>query len=155
MGLDMFLMGRYNVRFGSESEKLGAEIESLLPDLADIPSHWGPDTHKVREITVDLGYWRKANAIHRWFVENCQDGVDDCGTYPVSRANLQTLLELCQRVLGFRHLAEEQLPTLEGFFFGGTAYDDAYYQDVEDTIKIIKDCLRLSPNWDFEYHSSW
>ena len=27
---------------------------------------------------VCVAYWRKANAIHSWFVENCQDGVDEC-----------------------------------------------------------------------------
>ena len=26
-----------------------------------------------------IASWRKANAIHKWFVDNVQDGVDDCG----------------------------------------------------------------------------
>ena len=28
-------------------------------------------------------YWRKANAIHGWFVKNAQQGIDDCRTYSV------------------------------------------------------------------------
>ena len=155
MGLDMYLMGRRSLRYGPNAQSAGSAIESLFPELEHIPSHWGSDTHKISEITVDLGYWRKANAIHRWFVENCQDGRDDCGTYNVSRDKLVALLELCQRVVGFRHLAEEQLPTLEGFFFGSTGYGDSYYRDLEDTIGIIERCLELPPEWSFEYHSSW
>ena len=27
---------------------------------------------------IEVGYWRKANQIHNWFVENIQNGIDDC-----------------------------------------------------------------------------
>lgn len=51
----------------------------------------------------------------------------------------------------------ELLPTASGFFFGGTDYDEWYFKDVEDTIKIINDVLDTT---DFEkqiifYRSSW
>ena len=26
----------------------------------------------------EVAYWRKFNALHNWFVQNCQDGVDEC-----------------------------------------------------------------------------
>ena len=32
------------------------------------------------ETHEEVGYWRKANAIHGWFVRNVQNGKDDCGT---------------------------------------------------------------------------
>lgn len=38
-------------------------------------------------------YWRKANQIHKWFVDNVQDGNDDCGRYYVSKDNLKNLLD--------------------------------------------------------------
>ncbi len=50
---------------------------------------------------------------------------------------------------------EELLPTTSGFFFGATNYDEYYFNDLELTIEIIDKCLKLSENWDFEYHSSW
>lgn len=154
MGLDMYLHARCYV--GTPSKKdLSLNIESMFPELRDIPSHWGVGEPKLREVVFDVGYWRKANAIHRWFVENCQKGVDDCGTYDVHRIQLATLKETCERVLGFRHLAETQLPTQSGFFFGGTDYDDGYYHDVENTLEIVTRCLELSPEWEFSYHSSW
>ena len=46
----------------------------------------------------EVGYWRKANQIHKWFVDNVQDGVDDCGAYNVSRSQINELLRLCQMV---------------------------------------------------------
>ena len=30
---------------------------------------------------VEIGYWRKSNQIHKWFVDNIQEGVDNCATY--------------------------------------------------------------------------
>jgi len=37
--------------------------------------------NKVVTIELDYAYWRKANQIHNWFVENVKDGVDNCGNY--------------------------------------------------------------------------
>jgi hypothetical protein len=46
----------------------------------------------------EVGYWRKANAIHKWFVNNVQGYVDDCGYYEVSREQLEDLLDTCIQV---------------------------------------------------------
>ena len=52
-------------------------------------------------------------------------------------------------------VAEKLLPVEGGFFFGGTAYDEWYYQDLEATKEIIENCLQLSEDWEFEYRASW
>lgn len=59
------------------------------------------DTDDLSSLTVKLnvGYWRKANAIHQWFVENVQEGVDDCGHYYVKLEQLAELRDICQRIL--------------------------------------------------------
>ena len=103
----------------------------------------------------EVGYWRKANHIHRWFVENVQNNDDDCGCYPVSREQLDSLLRTCRRVLDFRHLAEDQLPRQSGFFYGNTLYDEYYYADIERTIEIIERCLSEPDDVVIEYQSSW
>lgn len=59
----------------------------------DIEHNYG--SHRIIE---DVGYWRKANAIHKWFVDNVQNGEDDCGIYEVSRAHIEVLLGLCKLV---------------------------------------------------------
>jgi hypothetical protein len=70
---------------------------------------------KVKYIEEEVGYWRKANAIHKWFVDNVQDGKDDCGTYPVEESKLKELLEVCKKV---KNLAITQ----EGEIHTGTTY---------------------------------
>jgi hypothetical protein len=105
----------------------------------------------------EVGYWRKANHIHAWFVQNVQGGNDDCGYYPVSKAQLEKLNGVCQLVLNNMDHAETLLPTQSGFFFGSTDYDEYYKQDVKDTMKILKAVLKKT---DFEkemivYSSSW
>lgn len=41
-----------------------------------------------------LGYFRKHNNIHKWFVNNIQNGVDDCGRYEVSLSKIKELKKL-------------------------------------------------------------
>jgi hypothetical protein len=108
-------------------------------------------------ITVDLpmGYWRKANQIHNWFVANVQEGKDECQEACVSREQLTELREVCQKILDNNELAEKLLPTASGFFFGGTEYDQWYFNDIEETIKIIDNALLMPKQWDFNYRSSW
>lgn len=54
-------------------------------------------------------------------------------------------------------VAKKLLPSQEGFFFGGTDYDQWYWQDIEYTAKNLKKLLK-SPNfdkYDYYYSSSW
>ena len=53
---------------------------------------------RISEIVEDVAYWRKANQIHNWFVENVQGGNDNCEEYYVSRDQLQDLLDICLEV---------------------------------------------------------
>ena len=65
------------------------------------------DEEKVKEInekrisyiTEDVMYWRKANAIHNWFVQNVQGGEDNCREYYVAREDLEKLLDVCTKVV--------------------------------------------------------
>ena len=126
-------------------------------------------------------YWRKANAIHKWFVDNVQGGNDDCGTYEVEWEQLTNLRDTCREVLADIGKATELLPPTEGFFFGSTEIDDWYRSDLEHTaseIDRIGDMLvdlpgnvrgrdgeplwyykviPEEPDWNvvFTYHSSW
>lgn len=92
--------------------------------------------------------WRKANQIHGWFVENVQNGNDDCGKYEVSIKQLEELRELCIDVLLDHELANTLLPTTNGFFFGNDEYDEHYFEQLENTKeqldKIIKNHKHIS-----------
>ena len=105
----------------------------------------------------EVGYWRKANQIHKWFVDNVQDGVDDCGDYKVTKEQLIELHNRCNQVLNDHDLAESLLPSQSGFFFGSTDYDEGYYSDLEDTKRIIDDILEYKSECldNLYYSSSW
>ncbi|MFA5031270.1 MAG: hypothetical protein WC495_06835 [Patescibacteria group bacterium] len=148
MGLDMYLKAnRFMWSSSDEDEKLNAKLTKVL-GLKDV---------RVSDINCDAAYWRKANAIHKWFVDNCQDGKDECQETEITREQLVELRDLCVKVRDNHDLAPKLLPTQGGFFFGDTSYGDDYFEDVESTIKQIDEALEKFPekNWYFRYHSSW
>lgn len=59
----------------------------------------GVDPEKISHITEETMYWRKANHIHKWFVDNVQDGVDDCKECYVEVVKLAELRDLCKEVM--------------------------------------------------------
>lgn len=114
--------------------------------------------HPWWRISEEVGYWRKANQIHNWFVENIQDGEDDCNFHKeVTKEDLEKLRDVCHEVLCNHDLAEVLLPSTSGFFFGSTEYDEYYFEDIQNTIDIITKVLETT---DFAtqmlyYISSW
>lgn len=114
------------------------------------------DTEHINYIEFEVAYWRKSNQIHNWFVKNVQYGVDDQREYVVSIKDLHNLLDLCMRVLKDRSLAEELLPTIDGFFFGPTDYDEYYFKDLEDTVEVLTRELLFNDPQYYEYiYTSW
>lgn len=117
------------------------------------------DPTRITNITEEVMYWRKANAIHNWFVQNCQGGVDECQRTEVSREKLQALLDACKAVKENPKKVADLLPPTSGFFFGSTDVDQYYWQDIDDTItRITKELARTDESRfgaTFYYQSSW
>jgi len=128
MGLDMYLMTRAKNKYAVENSELNYN---------------------------EIGYWRKANAIHKWFVDNVQQGKDECQVSNVSRDQLQKLLEVVNTVLNNQSKATELLPPQKGFFFGSQEIDEWYFKDLKDTKVFVENALKLDENWDIFYQSSW
>lgn len=115
----------------------------------------GVSNTRIKQVEAEAMYWRKANSIHKWFVDNVQDGTDDCGNYSVSRDQLQELLDLILEAIDTKN--SNLLPPTSGFFFGSDKVDQYYWEDLTDT-KDRLTALLADPKfegWDFEYHSSW
>lgn len=181
MGLDMYLSKKTYVKqwshiepenqFQVEVKKGGELVKSIKPD-------------RVSYVTEQVGYWRKFNALHNWFVENCQDGRDECQESYVDREKLEELLKTLTEVKNILETSpkkkvkvengwsngeksfveieviedseklEELFPTSSGFFFGGVEYDEYYQEQVNETIEKINDLLK-EESGDYYYQSSW
>jgi len=157
MGLDMYLHIRKHVAgydwYSQESKDLYRKVIELV-DTNNLQN----EESKSVTIEFESMYWRKANAIHGWFVENIQNGEDNCEKYSVLPEMLHELVQDCKEVLNNPGKAEELLPVKEGFFFGSYAYDDWYFNYVRYTAERLSQLLKVVENdpsvW-LTYQSSW
>lgn len=93
------------------------------------------DEHKYphKNITEQIGYWRKANEIHNWFVEHVQDGADDCEYHEeVTEEVLEELLATCQKVL-------DSCELVEGKINNGYKYENGQRIPIMEDGKYVKD----------------
>lgn len=158
MGLDMYLRAEKYVSglFGDEKEDF-ATLLGMFPDEAVQEAAKSVDFPSAR-VQFTVGYWRKVNQIHSWFVRECQDGVDECQVTYVSREKLKELREVCLRVLASgkdTRVAEELLAPQGGFFFGSVEYNQWYWEGLESTIEQLDRALALPSGWSLYYQSSW
>ena len=152
MGLDMYLTAKKYLWSDTDKE-LSKKINDLIEVDGDQEKRFNGSSLVVKGIEVDAMYWRKANAIHGWFVENIQDDEDDCREYPVEREQLEELLAECVSALTSRNA--KKLPPKQGFFFGSKEVDEWYWQNLEDTVKGLERALTLSDEYSYYYQSSW
>lgn len=152
MGLDMYLTAKQYIGGWDHSSESERKVYDQLEKIFGV----NPDAHSPHfNVEACVGYWRKANQVHAWFVRNCQDGKDECQDAYVSREKLNELLGVCEKVLAGKIKPKDGLPTEGGFFFGSTEYDEYYKKDLKDTIEIIKGALAMSKDWEFHYRASW
>jgi len=160
MGLDMYL---YGSRFISSYDPLPEEavlVEAIREGM-DLPDCESP----LSTFETKIIQWRKANAIHKWFVDNCQDGKDECQRTSLMLSDLHALRDTLAQLLDHdESKAALLLPPTTGFFFGSEALDEWYWDEVDRTHEILdvwikyieKDRTReRSWGWDLFYDSSW
>lgn len=157
-------------RIYDNSEPEYAELKRYAPSGIDLDSLWYSS-----DITLsyNIAYWRKANAIHGWFVAECADGVDECQQIPVFRSDLVELNNLCKSVINdpstaLKTLPPTRHPEAEVFdavrqghsqlLFGYNNIDIYYFLHIKDTIAILDKILEIIPDnnkWNFVYQASW
>ena len=157
----MYLEAR---KYVSKFEDLGvyeAMLESA-PEGIDKYAEFGGAS-----MSYPVGYWRKANAIHGWFVRECGGGIDECQPIHVPREKLIELRDACKSVLSVSVGARREdvaaqvglLPT-QGFFFGSYEMDEWYFADLKQTVEMLDHILSVVPDdggwaWEFIYRASW
>lgn len=100
----------------------------------------GLDIFFTKRKSDNIGYFRKVNFLVKYF-EDLGFDVENQTPFAVSKEDIEVLLSRCKQVLKNHDLAEELLPTMEGFFFGSTDYDEAYFDDVKRVRDYIKNDL--------------
>lgn len=178
MGLDMYLEARKYVSkidwqavprrsmdddtpidFNDYTTEAYKALASMFPERLIRHSDSGSS------VAINIGYWRKANQIHGWFVREVQGGEDNCREYAVSRDKLVELLVTVRKVLdGDKSVARELLPVTPGAFFGNYSedegYNEWYYEQLKHTETMLEDILSVVTEdnhleYDIYYSSSW
>jgi len=182
MGLDMYLYKKnyvQNWNHMSDSEKHSITVKKGGKKRTDIKPE------RISFIIEQVGYWRKFNALHNWFVQNCGDGIDNCQEMYISKKEIEKLLVDLITVRNALDKApkktvkvhvgwsngektyddmevyeivpevKELLPPTEGFFFGSKNVDKWYYEDLLETIDLFKGLMKEDPDGDYYYRASW
>ncbi len=171
MGLDQFLtISEYVPR--TTRDDLRPDTPKANPVFEELvnrrPSWVDKGAYQGISVRYPVGQWRKANGIHGWFVENVQDGRDECQQSYVSGEQLRELRGACEEVL-FAHTSDQRpvdevavdtgLSPKSGFFFGSQEIDQWYLEDLRYTIRLVN---RLETSgvfdnaWvDIYYQASW
>lgn len=118
----------------------------------------GPDEDDREEVA----YFRKVNFLHLWVEQHLNEGKEtNCEQVPMHLEAIAGLAQTCTRVLMYPELGEELLPTVEGFFFGSTEYDNYYLADVESVLSACQEILEYEEHSDppgsgrYVYWSWW
>lgn len=159
MGLDMYLNRKHNIKnWAHNPAERQYSVEVKTKTGVSLPTF---NNDNVSYIVEEAMYWRKANAIHNWFVKNVQNGDDDCGTYYVGVDKLKELLTACETEISNegKDTEDEALKPTVGFFFGSTDKDEWYYNTLKETVKVLTELIAedsaANHIIEYEYLSSW
>jgi hypothetical protein len=159
MGLDQYLSAKKtfsNSQWGKDEERrIHAEIVSAV-DASSILEADHP--YVVVEITV--AYWRKARAIHDWFLSNCVYANNAGYSFHVTRDELWALHDLCV-VIPFGlavhgdEYADSRIPNPSWFGGGDEKYGDWYKESLKYTADVIFKLLSDGKNENLAFEYSW
>ena len=119
-----------------------------------------PDIDDENSEMQEVGYFRKANFLRKWLVDNT--GYKEDGNliyHKLDKTDIGELLMVATHVFIYpsNSTADNLLPTQGGFFFGDTEYDEWYYMKVGSLIKTLAAILE-DTDWEEEdiyYHEWW
>lgn len=119
MGLDMYLEKCNRKVWGFKDfdvEDVKVNNPKLYEELKPFITVRG-NHYQWESLFAEVGYWRKANAIHRWFVDNVQNEIDNCDYYEVSKEKAEELLDICKQI-------KEETVLEKGMVENGYTFDE-------------------------------
>jgi len=157
MGLDMYLYKKTYVQ--NWEHQTPEQRHTISVKLGD-NTRKDIKPERIAYIVEQIGYWRKFNALHGWFVENCAQGDDECQEIQVHTHDLKVLLETLKEVSKAIKENDQKtmamlFPPVSGFFFGSTEIDEYYKEQVNETIAIIEEAINEGEHEEFYYQASW
>ena len=164
MGLDMYFYARKTTykSFSKWDNPDRANEANYPEDLKTFSDYIYDRNFKSvqTETSYQIGYFRKFNALHSYIVKTFANGVDNCQDIILYKEDVEQIKKVLDEVLNAHQQVEkakELLPTQSGFFFGGTDYDEYYFEDVKDAADLMQSFL---DNFDFDkyqlvYRASW
>lgn len=153
MGLDMYLNKKTYVKRWNHTPE-----HSVYHITIDREKGHGIKTERVTFIEEELMYWRKSNHIHKFFVDQCGGGEDNCQEMYVDIETIENLIGRLKKVVKAKDdkVSTDLLPTESGCFFGSTEYDEYYYEDCETTLNELSDLVDSGDvDGDLYYRASW
>jgi len=122
MGLDMYLI---------EKKHIGKAKVKIIKNDYEWYNNENKEYENVSSINREVGYWRKANQIHKWFVDNCQDGVDNCMEHYVEQEKLKELLNICKKI-------KESCPLVDGRVKNGETLKSGKWEPIYEDGKVMQ-----------------
>ena len=153
MGLDMYLNKKTYVKKWNHTPE-----HSVYNITIDRERGHGIKTERVTFIEEELMYWRKANQIHKYFVDTVGKGEDNCQEMYVDTETIEDLIDKLKKVVKAKDdsVSRKLLPTGSGFFFGSTEYDEYYYEECEVTLNELSNLMDDGDlDGDIYYQASW
>lgn len=153
MGLDMYL---YASKYESKSLYRGGNEKGFYPEnLKDFQDDMIERNIISKETKYMVGYWRKFNALHNYIVKTFNDEVDDCKPIYLSPSDIDNILNTLRKARDNKDKVNEILPTSSGFFFGSQDYDEWYWRDVEYSIRLFEELIKVKDEYEIYYEASW
>jgi hypothetical protein len=123
MGLDMYLSKKTYVKqwsFKKPEDQFKVSVKKGGVTYSNIKPK------RVSYITEELMYWRKANQIHGWFINNTEEIVAGIRYY-VTKTDLEVLLETCKKVVEILN----KTPKVTKQVVGGWKDGEEFMVDIE------------------------
>lgn len=158
MGLDMYIYARKETlgRVAKDAELSNKFLKGLYgkydyigkPEDLKVFDNGNLSKAATIKISYNIGYFRKFNALHNFLTNSCGRTVgedDNCVDMLISEDIIDDLIDRLTKIVkahgknqaAAEYIAEEELPTRNGFFFGSTEYDDWYFKDCKDALDLF------------------
>jgi len=137
MGLDMYLYKETHVEndsYQKPEEKYKITIKKNNKTIKSIK------TKRISYIIEEVAYWRKANQIHNWFLENLDGFQDNGNKVYVYFSDLQKLLDTVDTVLEHSKLVKGKIKngeSLKNKKWIPNMEDGKYIKDSKKAIELL------------------